>query len=154
MAEHAGAYPVLQPQQAKVMVIEDNLDNMDLITTLLREDVGVLYCNTRPSGHTFLRWFYESAAVRANPALRRLNLILLDLHIPGENGYSVLTRLRAIPELAQTRIIAVTANTTAADIARCRSAGFDGFVGKPIDIRRFPEQVRRILAGETVWEAQ
>jgi two-component system, cell cycle response regulator DivK len=146
------AYPSIAPQTAKVVVIEDNLDNMELITSLLREDVGVYYCNTRPSGHTFFSWFQDSAHLHSNPHLRQLDLVLLDLQIPREDGYAVIKKLRTLPELRQTRIIAVTANVMAQDVTRCRESGFDGFIGKPISVDRFPVQICRILAGEPVWE--
>ena len=49
------------------------------------------------------------------------------------------------------RVVALTANVTRREIERCREAGFDGFIGKPIDGRRFSELLRKILQGEAVW---
>jgi two-component system cell cycle response regulator DivK len=46
----------------------------------------------------------------------------------------------------------MTANVMVDDVERARAAGFDGFLGKPIDLRRFPLQITRILQGERVWE--
>ena len=48
--------------------------------------------------------------------------------------------------------MAVTAEASDEQIAKARSAGFDGFLGKPLDPDRFPEQIRRILGGDPVWE--
>ena len=152
MIEHSRVVAPVLPAQAKVMVIEDNLDNMDLALTLLREDVGVYYANTRPSGHAFFQWLHSSTTVQQNPKLLWLDLILLDLQLPRESGYGILESLRALPTLRQTRVIAFTANVLQADIDRCRAAGFDGFIGKPIQVRRFPDQICRVLAGEAVWE--
>jgi two-component system cell cycle response regulator DivK len=49
-------------------------------------------------------------------------------------------------------VVAVTADANAASMEKARQAGFDGFLGKPIDPDRFPEQIRRVLQGEQVWE--
>jgi two-component system cell cycle response regulator DivK len=48
-------------------------------------------------------------------------------------------------------VVAVTANVLPEDEARARAAGFDGFIGKPLDINRFPEQIRAVLCGQPVW---
>jgi two-component system cell cycle response regulator DivK len=56
--------------------------------------------------------------------------------------------------LQHTRVVAVTAHHSPTEMQRARAAGFDGFIGKPIDPARFPDQIRRILAGESVWEAR
>ena len=82
----------------------------------------------------------------------QVDLILLDIQIPGEDGYQVLRQIRATPALAEIKIVAVTANVMTSDLERTQAAGFDGFIGKPLKIKRFPEQIRRILAGEAVWE--
>jgi CheY-like chemotaxis protein len=62
-----------------------------------------------------------------------------------------LSELRADPRLASTRVVALTANVTRREVERCRESGFDGFIGKPIDGRRFAVYLRMILKGEAVW---
>ena len=49
-------------------------------------------------------------------------------------------------------IVAVTAEASVEQMNKAREAGFDGFLGKPLDPDRFPDQIRRILNGEQVWE--
>jgi two-component system, cell cycle response regulator DivK len=49
-------------------------------------------------------------------------------------------------------IIAVTAEASTDQMNKAKDSGFDGFLGKPLDPDRFPDQIRRILAGEPVWE--
>jgi len=51
-------------------------------------------------------------------------------------------------------VVAVTAYASEDQLNRARAAGFDGFVGKPLDPDRFPDQVRRMLQGEAVWEVE
>ena len=49
-------------------------------------------------------------------------------------------------------MVAVTAEASLEQINKAKAAGFDGFLGKPLDMDRFPDQIRRILAGDSVWE--
>ena len=85
-------------------------------------------------------------------AIHRPDLILLDLQIPYEDGYTVLRQIRTHTRLSGTIVVAVTANVLPQDVERARRAGFDGFIGKPIELERFPEQIQRVLNGEAVWE--
>lgn len=133
------------PHEAAVIVVEDNADNLFIVMDILKADVGVRYCNARASGSQLFK------LLDANPALA-IDLILLDIQIPYEDGYCVLRQLRERERFAATTVVAVTANVMPQDIRRARAAGFDGFIGKPIDADRFPAQIRRILEGEPLWE--
>jgi len=77
------------------------------------------------------------------------DLILMDINISGLDGYEVTTRLRSIEELENTPIVAVTAATLRGDRERALIAGCSGYISKPIDVDRFPDQVRSFLAGTT-----
>ncbi|HEY1011666.1 MAG TPA: response regulator [Herpetosiphonaceae bacterium] len=140
------------PQPVNVFVIEDNADNLYVTQRLLNKAVKVDFCNARASGAMFFQWLHRSETTKLNPKLRELDLILLDIQIPREDGYTILRQIRQTPELNSTKVIAVTSNVMPDDVVRAREAGFDGFIGKPLDTERFPEQIRRILAGEAVWE--
>jgi two-component system cell cycle response regulator DivK len=132
----------IEPQSASVLVVEDNLNNFLLITRLLAY-LGVKQCEWKASGWQVLE-FADS--------LSQVDLILMDIHLPEEDGYQALAKLRAHPKFADTTIVAVTAEATESNLQRARAAGFDGFIGKPLDPDRFPEQVKQILHGEQVWE--
>jgi two-component system cell cycle response regulator DivK len=84
--------------------------------------------------------------------LPRLDLVLMDIRLPYEDGYGALKKIRASERLKEVMIIAVTAEASVEQVNKARASGFDGFIGKPLDPDRFPEQIRRILAGESVWE--
>jgi two-component system cell cycle response regulator DivK len=56
--------------------------------------------------------------------------------------------------LKDIKVVAVTAYASEEQLQRARSAGFDGFIGKPLDPDRFPTQIRRVLSGEEVWEVE
>lgn len=135
----------IAPEHARVVIIEDNADNLFILQDLVEAEVGVQECQGLPSGRHFFEWLNQ----QADP---HIDLILLDLQMPRENGYTILTQIQQIPALASTKVVAVTANVMAQDVARTRAAGFVGFIGKPINAERFPLQIKRILADEGVWE--
>jgi two-component system cell cycle response regulator DivK len=132
----------IEPQEAHILIVEDNFSNFRLMARLLTYE-GMKKCEWKTSG---------TQVVEFADALSRVDLILMDIYLPGEDGYQVLARLRAHPKLAETLIVAVTAEATLDNLAHARAAGFDGFIGKPINANRFPEQIRKILKGEPVWE--
>ena len=80
------------------------------------------------------------------------DIVFMDLHLPRVSGYTLLAEIRADPRLKAVLVVAVTAQDADTEIPKCKAAGFDGFIGKPISRSRFPKQVRRILSGEKVWE--
>lgn len=129
------------PQKATVLVVEDNVSNFVLIARML--GVMGVHCEWKTSG-------YE--VVEYAGSLLHLDLILLDIRLPYEDGFSALQKIRRSTALKNTRVVAVTAEASAEQMHRARNAGFDGFIGKPLNPDRFPEQIRRILAGEPVWE--
>jgi two-component system, cell cycle response regulator DivK len=132
------------PEEATVYVVEDNADNLFIIMDLLKEEVPVKHANARASGRQLFKLLDDRH--------QNVSLILLDIQIPYEDGYTVLRQIRARPDLQQTKVVAVTANVLPDDVERAKAAGFDGFIGKPIDHVRFPQQIRRLLADESVWE--
>ena len=91
-------------------------------------------------------------AVEFADTLPKIDLILMDIRLPYEDGYAALAKVRATRRLKDTMVAAVTAEASQEQMARARAAGFDGFQGKPLDPDRFPDQVRRMLRGEPVWE--
>jgi two-component system cell cycle response regulator DivK len=84
--------------------------------------------------------------------LPRLDLVLMDIRLPYEDGYGALKKIRASEKLKSIPIIAVTAEASTDQMSKARTSGFDGFLGKPLDPDKFPDQIRRILNGEAVWE--
>ena len=131
----------MRPEEAYVLVIEDDPNNLMVTTDLLRM-IGVKYINSRASG-----W----QGLKLAESMPRVDLILLDIQLPWEDGYTVLAKTRAHPKLKDTLVVAVTANVLPQDEARARTAGFDGFIGKPLDYDRFPQQILMLLQGESVW---
>jgi two-component system cell cycle response regulator DivK len=73
------------------------------------------------------------------------NLILMDIAMPEMNGLEATNRIRSIPNIAQTRIIAVTANAMHGDREMILEAGCDGYISKPINIDTFVDEISQFL---------
>jgi two-component system cell cycle response regulator DivK len=132
----------VDPARAHVLVVEDNVPNFVLVARMLAY-MGVQRCEWKTSG-----W----QVVEFADTLPRIDLILLDIRLPYEDGFEAIKKLRASPRLKDTLIVAVTAEASPEQMRRAKEADFDGFLGKPLDPDRFPSQIRRILSGEPVWE--
>ena len=129
--------------QTTVLIVEDNVSNFVLMARMLGY-MG-MHCEWKTSG-------YE--VVEYADTLPNIDLILMDIRLPYEDGYEALQKLRQASRLKDIKVIAVTAYASEEQLQRARSAGFDGFIGKPLDPDRFPAQIRRVLSGEEVWEVE
>lgn len=132
----------VQAKDATVLIVEDNPSNFVLMARLLAY-MGVQRCEWKTSG-----W----QVVEFADTLPKVDLILMDIRLPYEDGYAALLKIREHPRLRETMVVAVTAESSQEQLNKARDSGFDGFLGKPLDPDRFPDQVRRMLRGEPVWE--
>ena len=87
----------------------------------------------------------EAIAVAAN---RLPDLILLDLRLPDMHGTEVARKLRGAAETGRIRVVALSASPIAGGSDRLLATGFDGYLQKPIDVRAFPQQVRRYCGSD------
>jgi len=116
-----------------ILIVEDNALNLELATDLLAA-AGYSIRQAR-TGEEGLR------LARAEPPA----LILMDLRLPGLDGYDALRGLRADPRTAQIPIVALTAQAMTGDKEEALAAGFDDYISKPIDTRTFSQTVARVL---------
>lgn len=123
------------------LVVEDDASGLAIIAVMLR----------RLGMRTVMERFADSAIERAKN-MPKLDVVFLDLGLPDADGYEVLKTLRDDPNLKDVPVIAVTARDAGTELPKTQEAGFDGFLGKPLNRNRFPDQVRRIIKGEGVWE--
>ena len=116
-----------------VLGVEDNALNLKLIRDVL-EYAGftVLVATSGEEG--------VDVATRGG-----LDLVLMDLQLPGIDGTEALRRIRAHPGTRELPVVAVTAFAMLADRELVSSAGFDGYIEKPISTRALPEMVRRYV---------
>jgi two-component system cell cycle response regulator DivK len=117
-----------------ILIVEDNPRNMKLVRDVLQV-----------KGHETLE------ATTAEDGIELANektpdLILMDIQLPRMNGIDALHVLRANPATEKIRVIAVTASVMQQDRTKITAAGFDGYVGKPINLAEFLEAVNGQLA--------
>ncbi|TFH34904.1 MAG: response regulator [Anaerolineales bacterium] len=130
-------------KEASILIVEDNVSNFVLMARILGY-MGI-HCEWKTSGFEVVEYV---------DTLPHVDLVLMDIRLPYEDGYEALRKLRASERFQSIPVVAVTAYASDEQMERAKLAGFDGFLGKPIDPDRFPLQIRRILAGEAVWEVE
>ncbi len=116
-----------------ILIVEDNPKNVKLVRDTLQ--VTGYQTIEAETGEEGVRLAHE----------RRPALILMDIQLPGINGIDALQQLRADPMTSAIPVIAVTASVMTQDRTRIMAAGFDGFHGKPISVRRLLATVREVL---------
>ncbi len=132
----------IDPANAHILVVEDNVSNFVLIARLLAF-MGVQKCEWKTTG-----W----GVVDFAKTMQRIDLVLMDLRLPHEDGYEALRQIRADESLRDTLVVVVTAHGSSQEMKTAREAGFDGFLVKPLDADKFPEQIRQILNGVPIWD--
>ena len=117
-----------------VCIVEDYADNRVLVTALLNlAGIDV----TEAEDGSALTSLLESGA--------EPDLFLLDLSLPGEDGATLMRRLKSDPHWRGKPIVALTAHAMEGDAERALGQGFDGYITKPIDIGTFAETVRAYI---------
>lgn len=116
-----------------VLYVEDNSDNRNLIRRVLGAE-----------------GYFVVDAINAGQAIEKLgetkiDLILMDINMPGMDGYTLTTKIKGIQEFSNIPIIAVTANVMRGDREKSLGAGCDGYIQKPIDIDTLAQQIERFM---------
>ncbi|MDH4390123.1 MAG: PAS domain S-box protein [Aquabacterium sp.] len=125
--------------QRQVLYIDDNPVNTLLMAAMFERLPGlVLQCECDPKAGV--------ALALANPPA----LLLIDIQMPGIDGYEVLRRLRADPATRAVPAIAVSANAMPQDLARGKAAGFADYMTKPLEMQRLQSALQTVLPG---WHA-
>jgi two-component system, cell cycle response regulator DivK len=133
---------IIEPEDASVLIVEDGVHDF-LLTARLLGQMGVRQFSWKSSGWRFLDYLLTMPTV---------DLILMDIHVPYNDGHTLIRQLRASPQVRDTVVCALTVEASVNRIETAKQAGFNGFISKPLDRRLFPDQIRRLLAGEEVWE--
>lgn len=110
----------------RILIVDDNATNLKLVTYLMKAN-----------GYDVDTAADAEAAMSAISAARP-DLILMDLQLPGIDGLELTRRLKAEPQTADIKIIAVTAYAMKGDQEKALEAGCDAYVTKPIDTRALP----------------
>ena len=119
-----------QPSARKVLVVDDNPDHLALLAELLRD-----------RGYDVIEAHDATEALRVI-SNQKPDACVIDIGLPGMDGYELARRLREMPETRDSRLIAVTGYGTKADEESFEEAGFDHFFPKPMNI----EEITRVLS--------
>jgi CheY-like chemotaxis protein len=118
---------------ARILIIEDNPTNMELMVYLLKA-----------FGHLPILAFDGEDGINM-VKLEAPDLVVCDIHLPKMDGYQVVKYLKSDPALNAIPVIAVTALAMVGDREKLLGAGFDGYIGKPIEPDNFVRQIETFL---------
>jgi len=118
-----------------ILIVEDNDKNMKLARDILKA-----------KGYDTVEAVTGEDGVKLAKE-RTPDLVLMDIQLPGINGIEAFRRIRADAATAHIPVVALTASVTPTDRSEINAAGFDAFVGKPINLREFVDTVRRLVEG-------
>ncbi len=119
-----------------ILVVEDNDMNMQLVEFLLEE--GGYNIMKATSGE-------EALEVTRDASGTPPDLILMDIHLPGMDGLSVVRAMKEEPRTSNVPILALTAHAMRGDKDRFLEAGCDGYISKPIDVKTFLASIQKYL---------
>lgn len=135
------APPANRAEDAYIVLVEDDPNSYLVVEDLLKH-AGFKHFYHRNSGPKLMQLV---------EALPQVDLILLDIGLPGEDGFAIIKRLHAHPRTEHAHIAAVTANIMHQTRLRAKDAGFDSFISKPIRPDQIVDQIRSMLQGSTFW---
>ena len=116
-----------------ILIVEDNDKNLKLVRDVLQvKGYATIEAGTAEDGIVLARE-------------RRPDLILMDIQLPGMNGIAAIGVLRADPTTAAIPVVAVTASVMPQDRNKITEAGFNAYVGKPINLKEFLDTVCTLL---------
>lgn len=121
----------------RLLVVEDEPENRLFIGLMLRTE-----------GYEVLEAEDGYAALELLRSGERPELILLDVMMPGLNGWQVFEKIRAVPELAQIPVVMLTALAQRADVERAVQLGVDGYLTKPFEPTDLLHTIEETLGGK------
>jgi len=126
-----------------VLYLEDDLASRKVMSIILERVMGIKTFAVFENSVDFLT---HLKSLTFKPSI-----FLIDIHVPPHDGFEVLHMLRNDPEHRSAIVIALTASVMIEEVRQLQTAGFDGAISKPIDHRKFPGLLERIVEGESVW---
>ncbi len=127
--------PASPDLSGRVLYVEDNPANLELVRRIVSRHPGIAF-SAAPTAEIGI------AEARADPP----DVILMDIDLPGMDGFQALEALAVAPETRHVPVIAVTAAATGSDIRRGQAAGFFDYLTKPIAAKRLIATVARALS--------
>ena len=129
--------------ECSYLYVEDDPLSREAISIILQRVMGC------PNVFVFVDSSEFMTRVKALPVIP--DLIMLDIHMKPLDGFQMLALLRQDPVYRKCRVIALTASVMNEEVSFLKNSGFDGAIGKPLDVSTFPDLIKSILRGEDVW---
>ena len=129
--------------QYSYLYVEDDPLSQEIMRMIMAHGMGVEGLIIFDDSYDFMK-----RTLSLNP---KPEIILLDIHVTPQDGFEMLSLLRANHEFRAAKIIALTASVMNEEVERLRLAGFDGAIAKPLSLHTFPALMQQIIAGEHVW---
>jgi len=126
-----------------LLYVEDDFLSREAMDLVLRRVMGIQEL-----------WMFEDSAefmARVKALPRKPDAVLLDINVKPHNGFELLKMLRSEPGYQDMIAIALTASVMTEEIDALRTNGFNGAIGKPIDVSTFPGLLERAMQGEAIW---
>jgi len=123
----------------QALIIDDNQFNLTILVHYLQDE-----------GFDSVPVIHPKDVETALDSLEDVRIVFLDLEMPGSDGFELLEKFKQDERLQNVPIIAHSVHISEIKVAH--NAGFDGFIGKPLNAEKFPRQLERILEGKGVWE--
>ena len=125
------------------LYVEDDPLSREALQIVLRRVMGAERVYIFPDSVEFM------SRIKALPD--RPNIILLDIHLQPYSGFELLKMLREDPDYRAARVIALTASVMNEEVELLKQSGFDGVIGKPIQVATFPNLMKLVSNGELIW---
>jgi len=133
----------MNPQQPVLVYVEDDENSIFVMKMVTEKVMGLQTLHVLPSSADFVQ---QVKGIGAMP-----DIILLDIHMKPYDGFELLSMLRGDPQFKESKVIALTASVTNEEVDQLKKGGFNGAIAKPLNLDVFPDLVKRIVNGESVW---
>ena len=124
-----------------IFIVDDHQIFLDGISSLLEEEEQIQILGTAHNGKVAID---KIAALSSE-----VNVVLMDINMPGMDGYTLTAKIREMEKYSNIPIVAVTANVMRGDREKSLEAGCDGYIQKPIDIDTLAQQIERFITRRT-----
>jgi len=129
--------------QPAILYVEDDPPSRKVMHMLLNMRMGLPNVTILENSRDFM--------TRVNALDPKPDVIFLDIHVDPYDGFEMLEMLREQDDFQDTPIVALTASVMNEEVHRLKTAGFHSCLAKPIDTDTFPDMLRQIMGGKSVW---
>jgi len=135
----------MQTERDTILLVEDDEADIELASHIIKEKVPSLRLVVSRNGSEALDFLFPTTRNREDTYAKNLRLILLDLHMPGIDGYDVLRRVKSSDQRKHIPVTVLTSSQEVKDIQFCYALGVNSYVVKPINIEQYEQVIKGIV---------